>query len=85
MQTTINWGSVIVVVMMVMMMIAVCGAEPHTNSRMMMMVMVVMMTHLHRDLRQFCILILYIGKSGVVVRLQLGKGIRNGVEKFPVI
>jgi hypothetical protein len=73
MQTTINRGSVIVVVMMMMMvmMMAVCGAEPHINSRT-MVVMMVVMTHLHRNLREFRVEILSPSLRGFVVSLQLG-------------
>lgn len=54
---------------MVVMVMVVCRAEPYANSRMMMMmVMVVMMTHLHRDLREFCAGILSPSLYGFVVR-----------------
>ena len=57
----------------VMVMVVVRRAEPYANSRMMMrLVMMVMMTHLHRDLREFCAGILFPSLRGFVVSLQLG-------------
>ena len=61
------------VVMMVMVVVVVVRrAEPYANSRMMMVVMMVMMTHLHRDLREFCAGVLSPSLRGFVVSLQLG-------------
>lgn len=75
-----------VMMIVVVMVMVVCRAEPYAKSRMMMMVvvMVVMMTHLHRDLREFCAGILSPSLYGFVVSLQLGQGIGNRVKEIPI-
>jgi hypothetical protein len=76
---------VVVMMIVVVMVMVVCRAEPYANSRMMMMmVMVVMMTHLHRDLREFCAGILSPSLYGFVVSLQLGQRIGNRVKEIPI-
>jgi hypothetical protein len=74
---------VVVVMVMVVVVMVVCRAEPYPNSRM-MVVMMVMMTHLHRDLREFCAGILSPSLYGFVVSLQLGQGIGNRVKEIPI-
>ncbi|MGB6795294.1 MAG: hypothetical protein WBE48_01615, partial [Xanthobacteraceae bacterium] len=75
---------IVVMMIVVVMVMVVCRAEPYAKSRMMMMVVVMIMTHLHRDLREFCAGILSPSLRGFIVSLQLGEGIGNRVKEIPI-